>query len=55
MKFSQFKCPECDGNNLEVYNSIIDHSADPAIGLIAFICLRCGFEFEEEMEAVVEA
>ena len=55
MKFSQFKCPECEGNNLEVYNSIIDHSRDPAIGLIAFVCIECGAEFEEEMEAVVEA
>jgi DNA-directed RNA polymerase subunit M/transcription elongation factor TFIIS len=54
MKFSTFKCPECGNNDLEVYNSLIDYSEDPAIGLIAFVCIECGHEFEEEMEAVVE-
>jgi len=54
MKFSQFRCPECNNNSLEVYNSIIDESIDPAMGMIAFICLRCGYVFEEEMEAVIE-
>lgn len=55
MKFSMFRCPNCDYNDLEVYNSIIDYSKDPAIGYIAFICKTCGYEFEKEMEAVVEA
>ncbi len=54
MRFSQFKCPECNNNKLEVYNSIIDEAKDPAIGIIAFICLRCGYEFEVGMEATVE-
>jgi transcription elongation factor Elf1 len=55
MKFSQFKCKECESNDLEVYNSIIDYSKDPAVGYIAFVCKTCGHEFEIEMEAEVVA
>lgn len=55
MKFLQFKCIECESNDLEVYNSIIDHSNFVAIGYIAFICKACGHEFEVEMEAEVVA
>ena len=55
MKFSQFKCSKCNGNDLDVYNSIIDYSKNPAVGYIAFICKTCGEEFEVEMEAEVVA
>jgi transposase-like protein len=55
MKFSQFKCKECESNDLEVYNSIIDYSKDPAVGYIAFKCKACEHEFEIEMEAEVVA
>ena len=55
MKFSMFKCKECESNNLEVYNSIIDYSKNPAIGYVAFVCKACGTEFEIEMEAEVVA
>lgn len=52
MKFSNEECPKCGSHNLDVYNSIIDYSENPAIGYIAFICLKCGEEFEVTKVAV---
>ena len=45
-KFSNEECPKCGSHELEVYNSIIDYSQDPALGYIFFICEKCGEEFE---------
>lgn len=53
MKFSQFTCPICGGNDLEVYNSIIDETNYIAYGYIGFECNKCGEIFEEEIEAEV--
>ena len=53
MKFTHEACPKCLGNDLQVYNSMIDYSEDPAIGYIWFICLECGEEFEVIKEAEV--
>ena len=46
MKFTNETCPKCLGNDLDVYNSMIDYSTDPATGYIFFVCLECGEEFE---------
>lgn len=46
MKFTNEICPKCGGHELDVYNSMIDYSEDPAVGYIWFICLGCGEEFE---------
>lgn len=51
MKFTQEFCPKCLGNDLEVYDSSIDYSTDPATGYIWFICQECGHEFEIVKEA----
>lgn len=46
MKFTHEECPKCLSHKLEVYNSLIDYSTDPATGYIFFICEECGEEFE---------
>ena len=46
MKFSNEECPKCHAHHLEVYNSLIDYSTEPATGYIFFICEECGEEFE---------
>ena len=53
MKFTNEKCPKCNEHDLEVYNSIIDYSHDPALGYIFFVCSTCGEEFEVIKEAEV--
>lgn len=55
MKFTNEFCPKCLGNDLQVYNSAIDYSTDPATGYIFFICTECGCEFEVVKEAEVSA
>jgi DNA-directed RNA polymerase subunit M/transcription elongation factor TFIIS len=46
MKFTNEVCPKCQAHELEVYNSLIDHSTNPATGYIFFVCEQCGNEFE---------
>lgn len=55
MKFSNEVCPKCLGNDLDVYNSLIDYSPEVAVGYIFFVCLECGEEFEVIKEAEVVA
>lgn len=53
MKFTNEACPYCSGNDLEVYDSVIDYSTDPATGYIWFICQKCGHMFEVKKIAEV--